>query len=66
MLRAFGAEVDDSDNADDLDWDWEEDGLIGRKVLVRLKSTPARKDNKTGQEYSARNEIARWLSDGEE
>lgn len=60
MLRAFGAEVDDSEDAEDLEWDWDE--LIGTKVLVKLKSVGARKDkNDSTKEYPARNEISRWL-----
>lgn len=55
MLQAFGAEVPEGP----MKFDWEE--LIGLKLQANLKSTPARKDNKTGKDYSARNEIRRFI-----
>lgn len=65
MLRAFGANVDDSEGADEMDWEWDE--LLGLKVRVKLRSVPARKDkNDPTREYPAKNEIAKWLVDGDD
>lgn len=63
MLRAFG--VPEKELEGELDWEWDE--LIGVKVKARLKSVPARKDkNDPTREYPAKNEIGRFLVDGEE
>lgn len=65
MLRAFGAEVDDSDNAEELEWEW--DDLMGRKLRAKLRSVGARKDkNDPSKEYGPKNEISRFLTDSEE
>lgn len=65
MLRAFGAEVDDSENAEDLEWEW--DDLIGQKLRVKLRSVPPRKDPRDNtREYPAKNEISRFIVEGDE
>lgn len=64
MLKAFGAEVDDSEGAEELKWDW--DDLLGKKLMANLRVRPATKNPETGQEYSAKNEIKRFLVPGSE
>lgn len=61
MMKAFGVEIDEEKP---MQWEWDE--LIGAKVQAVLKSVPARKDTKTGQEYSARNEVRRFIVSDEE
>lgn len=55
MLKAFGVEGVDGKMA----FEWDE--LIGLKLQASVKSTPKRTDSKTGEEYSARNEIRRFI-----
>ena len=58
MLRAFGVPAEELEK--ELTWDWDE--LLGQKVLVKLRSVPARKNHKDPtQEFSAKNEISRWI-----
>lgn len=62
MLRAFGAEIPENQP---LEWEWDE--LVGSKVRVLLRSVPARKDkNDPTIEYSAKNEIKRWIVPGDD
>lgn len=63
MLRAFGVPAEELEKP--LDWEWDE--LVGQKVQVVLKSVPARKDrNDPSIEYSAKNEIKRWIIPGDD
>lgn len=60
MLKAFGAEVDDSDNADDVDFEW--DDLLGQKLMAKIRSVPKQRDkNDPSKEYPAKNAIVRFL-----
>lgn len=62
MLKAFGAEIKDGEP---MKWDWDE--LLGLKLKVNLKSVgPQRDKNDPSKEYSAKNEIRRFLVDSEE
>lgn len=64
MLKAFGAEVDDSDNAEDVDFEW--DDLLGKKLLAKIRSVPKQRDkNDPAKEYPAKNAIVRFLVPGE-
>lgn len=65
MLKAFGAEVDESDGADALEFEW--DDLLGRRLSARVRSVPAQKDrNDSSKEYPAKNTIGRYLIPGSE
>ena len=64
MIKAFGVEVDDSENADDVEVEW--DDFLGESLVARLSLVPATKDPNTGREYAAKNSIAKFIIDGEE
>ena len=65
MLKAFGVEIDDSDNAEEMDFEWEE--LIGRKLKARIRSVPATRDkNDPSKEYPPKNQVTRFIVDGAE
>lgn len=65
MLKAFGVEVDDSENAEEMDFEWEE--LIGRKLMAKVRSVPAQRDKQDpSKEYPPKNQITRFLVPGAE
>lgn len=65
MLKAFGVEVDDSDNATDIDFEWDE--LLGKKLMARISSVPKQRDkNDPSKEYPAKNRIVRYIVPGAE
>lgn len=64
MLKAFGAEVDDSDDAGDLEFEW--DDLLGKKLMAKIRSVPKTRDkNDPSKEYPAKNAIVRYLIPGD-
>lgn len=65
MLKAFGAEVDDSENAEELDFEW--DALLGKKLMAKVRSVPKTRDkNDSSKEYPPKNAIVRYLIPGSE
>jgi len=60
MLKAFGAEVDDSEGAEALNFEW--DDLVGKKLMAKVRSVPKsrNKDDKS-IEYPPKNSIVRFL-----
>ena len=65
MLKAFGAEIPDGDNADDVDFEW--DDLLGQKLMAKVRSVGAQRDKSDpSKEYPPKNTIVRFLvSDAE-
>lgn len=63
LLKAIGAEVDDSEDAEELEFEW--DALIGRKVLAKVRSVGKQRDrNDPSKEYPPKNTITRFLVPG--
>jgi hypothetical protein len=62
MLKAYGFEVPDTDDAEDVEFEY--DDLLGVPIKVRLKVTNASKDPETGREYPAKNEIQKYIVPG--
>lgn len=64
FLKALGYEVDDSEDAQDVDFD--PDTVLGEEFRARLSVEPKSKDPVTGKEYPAKNKIARFLMPDED
>jgi Protein of unknown function (DUF669) len=64
MMKAFGFEIDDSEGADDIEFEFEE--LLGKELQARLSVSAKQKDRKTGNEYPAKNKIAKFIIPGED
>lgn len=64
FLKALGFDLDDSDNADDLEFD--PSSVVGDTFVARLKVEPENKDPKTGKTYSAKNSISKFIVPGDE
>jgi len=60
MLKAFGAEVDDSEGAEELEFEW--DDLLGQKLRAKIRSVGKQRDkNDPSKEYPPKNTIVRFL-----
>lgn len=59
MLKAFGYDIPDGDDADDVDFEY--DDLLGEKLTARLSVQGASKDPVSGKEYPAKNQIAKFV-----
>lgn len=60
MLKAFGAEVPDGDDAEDVDFEW--DDLLGQKLMAKIRSVGKQRDkNDPSKEYPPKNQIVRFL-----
>lgn len=64
MLKAFGAEVDDSPDAKPLSFEWDE--LLGQKLMAKIRSVGKSRDrNDHSIEYPPKNVIVRFLIPGD-
>lgn len=60
MLKAFGVEVDDSEGAEELEFEWDE--LLGKKLMAKIRSVPEQPDkNDPSKRYPPKNAIVRYL-----
>lgn len=64
MLKALGYDIPDGDDAEDVDFEY--DDLLGQTLRVRLGVQNATKDPESGKEYPAKNTIAKFLMPDEE
>lgn len=65
MLKAFGVEVDDSEDADEMDFEWDE--LLGQKLMAKVRSVGKQRDkNDPSKEYAPKNTITRFLIPGKD
>ena len=64
MLKAFGYDIDDSEDAEDIDFEFDE--LLGRELQARLSVSAQSKNKKTGDVYPPKNKIAKFIIPGED
>lgn len=63
FLKAQGYEIDDSDGAEELNFEYSE--LLGNQLYARVTVQPESKDKVTGRVYPAKNQIAKFLIQGD-
>jgi hypothetical protein len=64
MLKGFGFVIDDSEDAEELAFEFDE--LLGKTLEAQVSISPKRKNKRTGEEYQPRNKISKFIIPGED